>query len=124
MTMTSERSLSAIICTRNRANSLQRVFDAFAKLDINGIPFELIVVDSSTDNTPAIVEAFAKRAPFSVSYIFEPKSGLSYARNRGIRAATGSVILFTDDDCYPRPNWVRVAAELFEEDTNKAVAGR
>ncbi len=122
--MTQAPSLSAIICTRNRASSLQRTLEAFRKLDIDGIPFELIVADSSTDRTPEVVESFKASAPFPVRRIFEPRSGLSYARNSGIHAATGSVILFTDDDCYPHPNWVRVVERLFADGIPKVVAGR
>ena len=68
-----------------------------------GLSFELVVVDNnSTDSTRAAVEHFARAALFPVTYVFERQPGLSFARNAGVAGSRGSIIVFTDDDCYPR----------------------
>ncbi len=56
-------------------------------------PHEVIVVDQSAERYDL--------TPFpSVRHIYDPSlSGLTAARNAGIRAATGDVVMFIDDDC-------------------------
>ena len=61
---------------------------------------ELIVVDNgSTDDTAAVVTAWMRDRTFPTRLIFEPRPGLSIARNRGVVASTGRLLVFTDDDC-------------------------
>lgn len=57
--------------------------------------------DGSTDQTAAVVKAFA-----GVRLIVQSNAGPAAARNRGAREAQGSIILFTDDDCVPQPDWM------------------
>jgi glycosyltransferase involved in cell wall biosynthesis len=119
-------SISVVVCTRNRAASLAQMLPYLAALDLAGIAsFELVMVDNgSTDNTAAVIAAFANDAPFPVQCVVEPRAGLSRARNAGVRAASGEIILFTDDDCLVSPDWVRVAAAQFEGHPLQVVGGR
>ena len=67
-----------------------------------GSPVEILVVDDgSTDDTAATVMQFA-----DVRLITQENAGPAAARNRGAREAAGSIILFTDDDCVPQPDWM------------------
>ena len=71
-----------------------------------GRTWEVIVVDNnSKDHTKAVVEE-AQRAWPLLRYEFEGAQGLSHARNHGIACARGDVILFTDDDVLPEPDWL------------------
>jgi glycosyltransferase involved in cell wall biosynthesis len=118
-------SVSAIICTRNRAASLERCLSAMRALTLDNIEFELVIVDNgSSDTTRKIAAAFVAVAPFPARYVFEPRTGLSRARNTGIHSARGGILLFTDDDCYVRPDWVRQAALAFGADLRQVVGGR
>lgn len=118
--------ISAIICTRNRADSLGQTLERMARLDLSGVPeFELIVVDNgSVDNTVKLAQAFAEQAPFPVSVVTEPRPGLSQARNHGLRIARHELIMFTDDDCLVAADWAKAGARLFQGDLRKVVAGR
>src|SRR5690349_9995772 len=61
--------VSLIICTRNRAGPLQRCLDAVALIDC-ARTWELVMVDNgSTDDTEAVIRAFADRALFAVQYV-------------------------------------------------------
>lgn len=118
-------NVSAIICTRNRAGSLTRALRAMLELDLSDGPFELIIVDNgSSDDTKFVIEEFAGKSNFQIRYVFEPKPGLSYARNCGLRNASGDLILFTDDDCYVEKEWVGVARKLFADNLEKMIGGR
>lgn len=98
---------SVIVCTYNRSASLAQTLQCLAAQQVRpGLTWEVIVVDNnSADDTRAIVEAAAALTP-RIRYQFESKQGLSHARNYGIEASSGSVILFTDDDVCPEPDWV------------------
>jgi GT2 family glycosyltransferase len=45
----------------------------------------------------------------------EESSGLSGARNTGVRHATGEIVAFLDDDARARPGWLRALASAFED---------
>src|SRR6185503_14772930 len=115
-------SLSVIICTRDRASLLDRCLQRFKETPSDGL--ELIVVDNnSSDDTKAVVQEFAESASFDVRYIFEHRTGLSHARNRGIAEASGSIIAFTDDDCLVDHQWVSRILNEFSADRSLAVLG-
>ncbi len=83
--------VSVIIPTFNRGYCLAETLDSV--LIQSG--FELIVVDDgSTDGTQKVLETFS-----DIRVIHLPENrGVSYARNRGIEAARGSLICFLDSD--------------------------
>ena len=119
-------TLSIIICTKNRAGSLERSLQRMSLLDLTDVTsLELVVVNNgSTDATVDVVERFAKVAPFPVHHVFEPRSGLSIARNTGLAAAAGMLLMFTDDDCLVPADWVQVGAKLLGSDPFQVVGGR
>lgn len=98
---------SIIVCTYNRAASLQDTLAALAALHAPAdLDWEVLVVDNnSRDATRQVVETLQRDWP-RLRYVFEPAQGLSHARNRGIAEAAGEVILFTDDDVLPEPDWL------------------
>ena len=60
--------------------------------------FELILVDDgSTDNCPEIIDEYASKDNRLIS-IHQKNSGLSAARNSGLRVARGEYIVFLDSD--------------------------
>jgi glycosyltransferase involved in cell wall biosynthesis len=101
--------ISVVICTRNRAESLRRTLHRFSEITIpEGCSWEIIAVDNgSTDSTRTVIEEFRIASGLNVIYIYEPKPGLSHARNRGIREATGEMIAFTDDDIIVDTFWIQ-----------------
>lgn len=87
--------------------------------------WELIVVDnSSTDSTPAIVEEFARSASIPVRSVRAGVGGLARARNVGIAESAGDLLAFTDDDCYPRLDYLRALVEVFDEYGPGFIGGR
>jgi GT2 family glycosyltransferase len=119
-------SASIILCTRNRSASLRETLRVFGELEVPAaVDLEVVVVDNgSTDDTVAVVRDFAVRSAARVRYVHEPRPGLSAARNRGIAAARGTLLLFTDDDCLPAPGWAAAALRALRRDPCQIVAGR
>jgi len=88
-----QTSVSVIIPTYNRCDSLCVAIESVFKQTLQ--PTQIIVIDDgSEDNTAAII---AERFP-TVNIIQQSNHGVSYARNRGIEAATSEWIAFLDSD--------------------------
>jgi GT2 family glycosyltransferase len=100
-------SVSVVICTHNRAGRLERALRALGAQRRPAGGFEIVVVDDgSSDETPQVCRRLAARMP-DLRYVSTGENlGLSPARNRGVAAARGDLILFVDDDCIPAPDWV------------------
>src|SRR6185503_12058000 len=81
--------------------------------------FEIIVVDNrSTDMTTSQVRRFP------VQLLHEDGIQSSYAaRNRGVRAAQGALLAFTDADCVADPDWLSELCRPFAEPHVGASAG-
>lgn len=99
-----------------------RAFDRIAVPP--GWDAELLVVDNaSADQTAQVIES-CRPTGFAVRRVAEPKKGLSHARNTGVAAARGEVIVFTDDDVAPAPDWLEQLAGPLLAGTFDATAGR
>jgi len=103
----SKLDASVIVCTFNRADSLAQTLAALQAQTVPAsLRWEVIVVDNnSRDRTRDLVERTTASWPL-LRYEFEAAQGLSHARNRGVQCARGAVILFTDDDVLPEPDWI------------------
>jgi glycosyltransferase involved in cell wall biosynthesis len=89
------------------------------------VPSELIVVDNgSSDDTADVVASIAQAAPLPVTYLLETRKGVSFAKNRGLAASCGELILFTDDDCIVRRDWLAAAIRLFASNPGGVFGGR
>jgi glycosyltransferase involved in cell wall biosynthesis len=116
---------SVIICTRNRASTLERTLHSFQSVKApDGWSVEIIVADNgSTDATVSVVTK-ASHPTIEIRYVFEPRPGKSRAQNTALAVARGEVLLFTDDDVEPADNWVENMARPLLENRCEAVAGR
>jgi glycosyltransferase involved in cell wall biosynthesis len=112
--------VSVIVCTRNRADSIGDTFEALAQL--SPAATEILVIDSSTEPERQKTESLARK--FGARYVFEPRSGLSLARNTGLTLATQEIIAFTDDDCIPEKDWLAHKMECLAEPDVWACTGR
>jgi GT2 family glycosyltransferase len=98
------KAVSIIIPTYNRRDRLERVLAAF---DRQGEPtlFEAIVVDDgSSDGTAEWLASRSYR--FELRAIRQENGGPAKARNTGVHAARGTLLLFVDDDVEPSEDLV------------------
>jgi glycosyltransferase involved in cell wall biosynthesis len=106
--------LSLVICTRNRAPQLAETLQSLTRLQYAS-PWELVIVDNgSNDGTQTVIDSF--RQNFSLKSVIEPRAGLGRARNRGWTISSGSIIAFTDDDCYPASDFLSSIIGCFEDE--------
>jgi GT2 family glycosyltransferase len=108
---------SIVICTRNRPEALARCLTSLAEQTLT--PRQIIVVDNAPSDTKTRV--VARNA--GVEYHQEKRPGLDIARNTGIRAASSSIVAFTDDDVLLHPRWLERLVAAFDDDEVGGVTG-
>jgi glycosyltransferase involved in cell wall biosynthesis len=114
--------ISIVIATKDRAAYLDRALESLGK-QIGAPSFEVVVVDNgSSDPTPQIVERAREHQPYEITYVYEERPNRGAARNRGIAAAHGHLILFCDDDVYAPPGYL-AAHDAAHTSSNLAVSG-
>jgi glycosyltransferase involved in cell wall biosynthesis len=108
--------VSVVVCTYNRAEYLRATLQSLARLVTEGLfAYEIVVVDNaSSDHTQQVIEECAAELHVPIRSVFEPRPGVSCARNRGVAEARFDWIAFFDDDQLADATWllelVRAAA--------------
>jgi glucosyl-dolichyl phosphate glucuronosyltransferase len=98
--------ISVIVCTYQRQRYLPRLFTALDRQSSR--PREVLVVDNEDSPvTRALVAEWSLSHPkLKLRHVPERQLGLSHARNRGLREASGELLAFLDDDAAPDPSWL------------------
>ena len=108
---------SVLVCSYNGGETLDQCLNSLIALDYPD--YEVILVDDgSRDNTHEI----AARYP-DINVIHQENLGLSVARNVGLQAASGSVIAYTDSDCFADPDWLTHLVYRLQQCDASAVGG-
>jgi glycosyltransferase involved in cell wall biosynthesis len=89
--------ISVVIPTFNRAALLRATLESLGAQSLPKEKYEVIVVDDgSKDATPEVCRDFASR--IELKYLHIDNSGTSAAKNTGILASRGKILLFFDND--------------------------
>jgi glycosyltransferase involved in cell wall biosynthesis len=118
--------ISAVICTHNRANYLEKALASLAAQSLPPDEFEVLVVDNaSTDATAEVARRFSDRLP-NLRYLREDRLGLSWARNAGAAAGRTPYLAYLDDDARAAPDWLDRLLQTFErvDPTPACIGGR
>jgi cellulose synthase/poly-beta-1,6-N-acetylglucosamine synthase-like glycosyltransferase len=112
--------VSVVVPAYNASRTIGLCVEALLNQDYPKDHYDIIVVDNrSTDDTREIVRRYPVRL------LEERDRQSSYAaRNRGLRAACGELIAFTDSDCIPDRQWLRQLVEGDEDLSHGGFAGR
>ncbi|NPA90603.1 MAG: exopolysaccharide biosynthesis polyprenyl glycosylphosphotransferase [Chloroflexi bacterium] len=110
MNETHELRYSVIIPAYNAEDTLEETLKALNRQTVPRDRYEIIVVDDgSTDNTARIAAQYADKV------LEQPNQGPAAARNAGVAVASGDIVLFTDADCAPIPEWIERMTAPFED---------
>ena len=113
--------VSIIIPSYNRLHSLSACLASLEKLDYPRDRFEVIVVnDGSAISLDAAIVPFQTTLPLKL--ITQDNAGPATARNTGAKAAKGSILAFTDDDCQPAVDWLRRLIPYFRKPVQETSA--
>lgn len=83
----------------------------------------ILVNDGSTDNSEKICNKYKNKYPKNIKYIKQKNSGVSAARNNGLKHASGKYINFLDSDDKWEKNVFKKALNLFEKNNDINVVG-
>lgn len=118
-TTASEKLMASIvICTLNRSQDLDKCLSQLTQHKAI-TPFEVIVVNNNPtdEKTKAVAEKYA------LVYVPEKRRGVSYARNAGVLAAKGNVIVYVDDDVIVKEGWLDALVAPLQDPTVMGVTG-
>lgn len=112
---------TVLICSRDRPTMLMDTVESLLAGD--EVPRELLIVDQST-HADAAVARMSSRRGCQVRYLHSSSTGLSRARNIGLREATSEVVVMIDDDMLVEKGWLATLLNGLPEDARGVATGR
>ena len=100
-------SIGVIISTYNKPAWLEKTLWGYLNQTVR--PDEIIIADDgSTDDTRRLIQSFVDRLP--LRHVWHEDRGFRKSRilNKAVIASTADYLIFTDQDCIPRPDFVEV----------------
>jgi glycosyltransferase involved in cell wall biosynthesis len=101
----STMQVSVLIATRDRPDLLACTLRGLARMHVGRLEWEVIVANNGTDQGVARTLEEARSA-LPLTTVRAPQAGKNRALNLALLVATGDLLLFTDDDVIPHPDWV------------------
>jgi glycosyltransferase involved in cell wall biosynthesis len=100
--------VSVIVPVYNGEESLLKLIAALKSQTYPQDYFEVLVVDNHR-------EPHLKNLPDWVHVYHEPRPGSYSARNKGIQHARGEILAFTDADCIPCLDWLKIGVQALKK---------
>ena len=120
-------SISVVIPTYNRADTLKLTLEAYMRQTVRSNLFEIIVIDDgSTDHTQDLLRSLRPLLPYHLRVQFQENQGPGAARNWAIGQAASPLILITGDDIIPHEDllWEHLLYHTQFPDTTNAMVGK
>lgn len=106
-----EPAVSVVVPAYRAARTISACLKALNEQTVERGRYELIVVDDGSDDA-TVVQA---RQAGADRVLTVPHGGPAAARNAGVAAARGAIVLFTDADCEPAPDWIERMLAPFDD---------
>ncbi len=110
------KTVSVIVPAFNAAGTLGECLAALFSQTVPRSSYEIIVVDDGS--LDATADVAARYCGEGVRLVRQQNQGAAGARNTGVAHAAGDLLLFTDSDCVPQPDWIeRMVAAFADPET-------
>jgi hypothetical protein len=96
--------VSVVVPVRNRKALLAELLDALSAQTYRD--FEVVIVDDGSDDGSGDEARGRVLGDGPALVVPGPREGAVAARIRGVAAASGEILAFTDSDCRPAPDWL------------------
>ncbi len=115
ITAMSSLRISVVVPTYKRVELLRRNLHALMRQTLPASQYEVIVAyQDESDGTGELLRTLAAAHP-NLRYLPEPRPGVAHARNAGLYAARGEIVVCTDDDAFAPPEWLETILRTFAE---------
>lgn len=84
---------------------------------------EIVAVDSSTDDTPKVLERLGREPGTPLRVVYRSREGAGAARNAGVEEARGEILAFLDADDLWSADWLRTIRRRLEAEPDALVVG-
>ena len=117
--LAAQESVSVVVATYDRPAELEACLRCILA-QVTDRPMEVLVVDNHPQSglTAPVVARFP-----GVRLLAEPRQGLSFARNAGIAASGGRIVIATDDDVEMPADWLEKLVASFANPDVMIVTG-
>ena len=109
--MAGSPDVSVVVPSVGRATRLAFLLEALQEQTLDAGRYEVVVVRGRDPGEPA-----GEVAALGAKVIDSERAGPAVLRNKGVAAARGSLVAFTDDDCRPAPDWLERFVEAAERE--------
>jgi GT2 family glycosyltransferase len=102
-------SVSVIVSTYNNPKWLEKLFWGYQNQHFFRVPYDIIIADDgSNEETSDLVASYKKKFDVDVKHIWHPDEGFRKCRilNKAIIASNAEYLIFTDQDCIPRSDFL------------------
>lgn len=114
--------LTVLFAAFNGEASLPRMLEKLTEVQEPAGGWKIVAVDNgSTDATGRILRSWQKNLPLEL--MFEPASGKNKALNTGLARVEGDLVILTDDDVLPDPDWLVQYRALADEKPDYDIFG-
>ncbi len=108
-----QKKISVVVPLYNEEDYIERCVDSILAQTYSN--WELLLVDDgSTDRSPEICDAYAKKDD-RIKVFHQENRGFSGSRNTGLKNATGTYLMFVDGDDDLKPRALEIAYENMEK---------
>jgi glycosyltransferase involved in cell wall biosynthesis len=116
---------SVVVPAHQKAPTLRQTLSSLVAQSLGPDQYEIIVVDdASTDGTAAVIEDLRATAPRLAYCSHRRRRGAATARNTGLAASRGEVVIFIDADVVASPELVEQHVRCHRHEPNVAAIGR
>lgn len=107
------KKVSVIVPIYNVEKFIEKTINSLINQTYDNIEI-ILVDDGSPDSSPQICDKYSKKDS-RIKVIHKNNSGVSYARNTGIKVSSGDYIMFVDGDDYVEPDYVEYFVNLIKK---------